>query len=119
LDEVTLPAARNVERSTPVEQSPPVDAGLSASSLALLGIICELPARYSPDRLAVSIGADRVGLAGWIIDRLLGADADLDEASAKAKIAWLCQHGLVGITPTRRLEANEVGGKIWQKHKPV
>jgi hypothetical protein len=117
LGNVALPTAQLVERSTPMRQPSPVDTDLSAPSLALLGIICELPSRYGPEQLAVSVGADRVGLAGWIIDRMLGGDADLDEASAKAEIAGLCQGRMVEITSTRRLEASEVGRSIWQKRK--
>jgi hypothetical protein len=91
---------------------------LSASSLALLGIIAELPTRYGPDHLAASVGEDRVGLAGWIIDRVLGEEADLDESSAKMEIAELCRRGLVNVTPTRRLEASDEGRSVWQKYKP-
>lgn len=91
---------------------------LSDASLALLGIITELPSRYSPEQLAVSVGNDRVGLAGWIIDQVLGRDADLDESSARMEIAGLCRRGLVRVTPTRRLEANESGREVWQKYKP-
>jgi hypothetical protein len=94
-------------------------ADLSDSSLALLGIITELPSRYYPEQLAVSVGDDRVGLAGWIIDRILGQDVDLDESSVKIQIAELCHSGLVRISPTRRLEANETGRVLWQKHKPL
>jgi DNA polymerase I-like protein with 3'-5' exonuclease and polymerase domains len=92
---------------------------LSDASLALLGIITELPSRYGPDQLAASVGDDRVGLAGWIIDRVLGRGADLDESSAKIEIEGLCRRGLVRITPTRRLEANESGRGVWEKRKPV
>jgi hypothetical protein len=63
------------------------------------------------------VGGDRVGLAGWIVDRLLGMDADLDEATAKLRITELCRRGLVKITPTRRLEASEVGRRVWQEYK--
>jgi hypothetical protein len=120
----SLSHADRVEERIPTTQQPPAmtdlsNADLSTASLALLGIIAELPSRYSPGQLSVSVGDDRVGLAGWIIDRLLGQDADLDEASAKLEIAGLCQRGLVSITPTRRLEANESGRGIWQRHKAM
>jgi hypothetical protein len=122
----SLPQAERVEERIPAAQprQPPAmtdlsNAELSAASLALLGIIAELPSRYSPGQLSASVGGDRVGLAGWIIDRLLGHDADLDEASAKLEIAGLCQRGLVSITPTRRLEASESGRGVWQKHKAM
>lgn len=113
-----LPHAGRVEKRTPADRGPAAGDDLSAASLALLGIITELPSRYGPDQLAVSVGDDRVGLAGWIIDRVLGEDADLDESSAKNEIAGLCQRGLVRLTPTRRLEANESGRGVWQTYKP-
>lgn len=91
---------------------------LSETSLALLGIIAELPSRYGPEQLAASVGEDRVGLAGWIIDRVLGEQADVDEATAKHEIAGLCESGLVVTTPMRRLEASEEGRGLWLKRKP-
>ncbi|SRR5579885_458373 len=105
------------EESVPADALTPAGEDLSAASLALLGIITELPSRYGPDHLAASVGEDRVGLAGWIIDRVLGEEADLDESSAKTEIAELCRRRLVRITPTRRLEASDSGRSIWQKHK--
>ena len=38
--------------------------GLHAPAVALLGVLTELAGRYSPERLAVSAGSERVGLAG-------------------------------------------------------
>lgn len=97
------------------------DSGLktdmSISSIALLGIITELPTRYHPDGLAASIGSERVGLAGWIIDRTLGTDADLDEESVKLAIIDLCERNLVKITATRRLEATKEGERLWHQLK--
>jgi hypothetical protein len=119
LDAFHLP---NVEagKLTPIDDKwPPLNAELSDAALALLGIITELPSRYYPEQLAASIGEDRVGLAGWIIDRVLGEDADLDEATAKIEIAGLCENGLARITPTRRLEASETGINIWHAHRPA
>ena len=113
----SIPRAGRVEEPAQADRRAPAGADLSAASLALLGIISELPSRYSPEQLAASVGDDRVGLAGWIIDRLLGEDADLDESSAKMEIAGLCQRGLIRITPTRRLEADESGRAVWQKYK--
>lgn len=104
---------------TPADEQSPMSAELSAESLALLGIVTELPSRYSPERLAVSVGDDRVGLAGWIVDRVLGTDANMDEASARIEIAGLCQRGLIKITPARRLEASEPGRDMWHKQQPV
>lgn len=94
-----------------------VELDLEAMSLALLGIIAELGGRYSPEHLAVSVGSERVGLAGWIIDRTLGAEADIDEASAKQAIAALCEQQLVRLSLTRRLEATPQGLQHWQARK--
>lgn len=115
----SLPSTGHVEQLTSTTQLSPASTDLSTASLALLGIITELPTRYSPERLAVCVGEDRVGLAGWIIDRVIGEETEIDESSAKIEIAGLCQRGLVSISPTRRLEANAAGRSIWQKHKPV
>jgi hypothetical protein len=92
--------------------------GLSVSVIALLGVVSELAGRYSPDRLAVSAGSERVGLAGWIIDRALGPEVDLDEETAKLGIAELCERGLIGLNAERRLEATESGARLWHRLKP-
>lgn len=115
----SLPQTRQVAQSTPAVQPLPASADLSDVALALLGIITELPSSYSPERLAVCVGDDRVGLAGWIIDRILGEETEIDESSAKLEIAALCQRGLVSISPTRRLEANAAGRSIWRERKPA
>jgi hypothetical protein len=86
---------------------------------ALLGVVSELNGRYSPERLAVSAGSERVGLAGWIIDGVLGRDADLDEDTAKLGIAELIERGLVSLNAARRLEATEAGRRLWLKLKPA
>jgi hypothetical protein len=111
------PPAGQVEKPARADRRASEGADLSAASLALLGIVSELPSRYGPEQLAASVGEDRVGLAGWIIDRVLGEDSDLDESSAKIEIARLCQRGLVRITGTRRLEADESGRAVWQEYK--
>ncbi len=91
---------------------------LTPFALALLGIITELGGRYSPEHLAVSVGIERVGLAGWIIDRTLGLDADIDETSARQEITALCERGLVRFGLSRRLEVTTAGAKLWREHKP-
>lgn len=101
----------------PASTRPNVEVDLEAASLALLGIIAELGGRYSPEHLAVSVGSERVGLAGWIIDRTLGAEADIDEASAKQAIAALCEQQLARLSLTRRLEATTQGLQHWQARK--
>jgi len=93
---------------------------LPASEIALLGIITELPTRYHPEGLAASVAAnERVGLAGWIIDRTLGADADLDEDAVKLAVADLCERRMIGVTETGRLEATEMGARLWRHIKPT
>jgi hypothetical protein len=84
---------------------------------ALLGIVTELPTRYSPDSLAVSLEAARTGLAGWIIDQRLGKNTELDEETVKITIADLCERKLLHITDMRRLEATESGVRRWQELK--
>ena len=90
---------------------------LNHAMLALLGIIAELSGRFSPEQLAASVGSERIGLAGWIMDRTLGAEIDVDEASARQVIADLCAAGFAQISLTRRLETTDVGAQRWQHHK--
>jgi hypothetical protein len=98
-------------------QSLPMDK-LSAVAAALLGIVTELPSRYNPEQLSVSLGQEsRVGLAGWIVDNRLGRDAELDEETVRMTIAGLCEQNLLRITGTRRLEATAEGARLWQKVK--
>ena len=58
-----------------------------------------------------------MGLAGWIVNRVLGRQADVDESAAKESVAELCRLGLANVTPTRWLEARK-GGRVWRrKHR--
>jgi hypothetical protein len=91
---------------------------LSTRAFALLGIIAELSGRYSPEHLIASVCAERVGLAGWIIDQTLGVSADIDEAPAKMEVAVLIEKGLTRLSPSRKLEATPAGAKLWKDHKP-
>ena len=93
------------------------NSNLSEVAIALLGIITELPTRYSPDALAASVGAERVGLAGWIIDQRLGKEAEPDEEEIKMAINSLCERKLVRITETRRLESTATGDRLWRGMK--
>jgi hypothetical protein len=104
---------------TPAADPSTTEHGLSGIPLALLGVIAELPSRYGPERLAASVGEDRVGLAGWVVDRVLGSEAEVDEDSAKEAIASLCGRGLVRLTPERRLEASPEGREAWLRRRPV
>jgi hypothetical protein len=88
---------------------------LNRQALAMLGIVVRLGGRYSPQQLAASVGSQRVGLAGLIIDRLLGADAEIDEESAKQLIEALCEKGFVRINSSRRLESTGAGNLLWER----
>lgn len=118
-------AAEGTLRFRVAEESPassvatPLETvNLDSAALALLGIVSELGGRYSPEQLSVSVGSERIGLAGWIVDRLVGAEADIDEDAAKQEIAALCESGLVQISPSRRLEATSSGAQVWRQNKP-
>jgi len=90
---------------------------LNACAFALLGVIAELGGRYSPEHLVASICAERVGLAGWVIDHTLGVGADIDEVSAKLEIAALIDKGLARLSLSRKLEATIAGAQFWADHK--
>ena len=92
--------------------------GLDTPAVALLGVVSELAGRYSPERLAVCAGIERVGLAGWIIDGVIGPEADLDEETARLAIAELCERELVRLNEERRLEATGAGARLWHRLKP-
>lgn len=64
--------------------------------------------------MAVSVGSERIGLAGWIVDQRFGLNAEPDEETVKMAIAELCENGLVRTTETRRLEATEAGAQLWR-----
>ncbi len=115
-----IPAPASAELSEPEaipEAAIDTRTGLSRTALALLGIVSELNGRYSPEQLAASVGSERVGLAGWIIDRMIGGETDIDEGSARLEIAALCERQLVGLSLTRRLEATRSGTATWQRIK--
>lgn len=106
------PAPPSLLQPAPTEAA--TDLVLEQTKLALLGIIAELSGRYSPDHLAVSVGSERIGLAGWLIDQTLGSGADIDETTAKQAIAELCERQLVSLSFTRRLEATPQGAHFWR-----
>lgn len=119
LSEAARPITDLLKTPEVAKLEPPIAGELSAHGIALLGVVCELTGRYSPDRLAVSAGSERVGLAGWIIDGVLGAETDLDEETAKLCIAELVERGLVSLNAARRLEAAESGVRLWVQLKPT
>lgn len=98
----------------------PSSVHLLVQTTALLGIVVELSGRYSPEQLAASVGYDRVGLAGWIVDRAIGSEADIDEETARLEIARLREEGLVALNGTRRLEATPRGIEVWSgQNRPL
>ena len=113
----TAPVESPAARILPVFQETLSPPALAEEAGALLGIITELPTRYSPGALAASVGVGRVGLAGWIIDQRLGAGSEPDEETVKSAIADLCERKLVRMTETRRLEATETGVQLWRTMK--
>ncbi|MDQ3258013.1 MAG: hypothetical protein M3R15_29705, partial [Acidobacteriota bacterium] len=113
------PAPGLIETPKVADSEPSTAEGLRAPATAMLGVVTELAGRYSPERLAVSAGSERVGLAGWIIDRALGPESDLDEETVKLAIAELCERGLVRLNAARRLEATETGARLWHGLKPA
>ena len=119
LADVPGPTPGPVEESKVAGAEASASEGLNAPAVALLGVVTELGGRYSPERLAVSAGSERVGLAGWIIDRALGSEADIDEDMAKLEIAELCERGLVRLDAWHRLEATESGALLWRQLKPA
>lgn len=117
----SLPLAHRDLRDSSTDPSPDFvhsASDLGSCSFALLGVIAELSGRYSPEHLIASTGAERIGLAGWIIDHTLGPNADIDEDIAKQEIAALSDRGLIQLSLSRKLEATTAGAKLWQDHKP-
>jgi hypothetical protein len=119
LSDAERPAPALAGRPKVANSKTPDAADLNPPVAALLGVVTELNGRYSPERLAVSANSERVGIAGWIIDRVLGAEADLDEDTAKLGIAELLERGLVTINASRRLEATGSGASLWRTLKPA
>ncbi len=113
----TLPTEHPAALVSPLVEEISHPIVLREEAIALLGIIAELPTRYSPGALAASVGVGRVGLAGWIIDRRLGADAEPDEETVELAIVELCEKELVRITDTRRLEPTAAGARLWETMK--
>lgn len=119
---VATPTSRSIktdENSTSLVREDFISLEVSLTTLALLGIIVQLPGRYGPEQLAVSVGEGRVRLAGWTIDRMLGAEAEFDEETAKLALAELCDRKLIEFTPTGRLVATPDGESLWQQLKTI
>lgn len=111
-----LRADRARPESVGGDVTPPVDVAGSAGdllALALLGIVVELDGRYSPEQLSASVGAERVGMAGWMIDRFLGPDFEVDEDDVRQAVEGLCRSGLVSLSESRRLTATGAGRQVY------
>jgi hypothetical protein len=119
LSDAERPAPPLADLSKIANGKTPDKAELNPPVAALLGVVTELNGRYSPERLAVSANSERVGMAGWIIDKVLGTEADLDEDTAKLGIAELIERGLVILNAARRLEPTEPGALLWRRLKPA
>ncbi|MFN0085273.1 MAG: ribonuclease D [Blastocatellia bacterium] len=121
-----LPAPAAREQAPAAIVAPAVFSGeLTPLGLSLLGIVAELDGRYSPEQLAVSIGSERIGLAGWIIDQMLGSAAEAsvdlvdlnDGETIRREIAALCDRGLLRLSASRRLEATSLGASVWARNR--
>ncbi len=86
---------------------------LSQLALALLGIVIELDGRYSPEHLSASVGAERVGMAGWMIDRFLGPDHEVEDDDVRQAVEGLCRSGLLSLSESRRLTATGAGRQLY------
>jgi len=117
LDDLPLPIESSTSSIAQTVENISSETEIPVEAIALLGVITELPSRYSPDGLAASVGSERVGLAGWIIDQRLGVNAEPDEETVKLVISHLAERKLINITDTRRMEATEAGALLWRKAK--
>ena len=81
---------------------------LALEEQAILDIIAKFPDRYIPAKLAVSVGLGRVGLAGWIVDNVLGRETDFDEDTAQLVIAELIDLKLIKLNEFQKLETTKV-----------
>lgn len=106
-----------IDTSTSASGESSAQIQLTDEAATMPSIVAELPTRYNPDGLAASVGEERAGLAGWIIDRRLGENAEPDEETVRLAIADLCQRQLIRITKTRRLAATEEGARLWHTLK--
>jgi hypothetical protein len=114
-------AAEDERRRTPERTVSSINAEteLSPFERAFLGIVGELSGRYHPEQLSVSVGTDRVGLAGWIADRFVGRETDIDEETAKMIIGDLCDRHLIRLNERQKLEITEKGEKSWREIKSL
>ena len=60
--------------------------------------------RYSRQQLAVTIGSERAGLVGWILDQTIGPDQSPDQVTIVSQIESLLQQRKIKINEDGRLE---------------
>lgn len=93
--------------------------GIALLGLAALGLVVKKPHYYSPTGLIVAIGKERSGLAGWIINTILGEDAEIEAQEAQQAITGLLTQGLLRLDEYARCEASQAGSELWQASKPT
>jgi hypothetical protein len=79
----------------------PADDGLAG---AILSIVSQMSGRYSRQQLAVTIGSERAGLVGWILDQTIGPDQSPDQVTIVSQIESLLQQRKIKINEDGRLE---------------
>lgn len=124
-----LPGQNDLPWVNPV--SPPEEAALFVEApitlpncidslgLAALGLVVKKPNYYSPTSLVVAIGNERSGLAGWIVNTLLGATAEVEDQDARHSIAALLKLDLIRLDSYGRCEASTEGANLWLGSKPT
>jgi hypothetical protein len=86
----------------------PVDSGvLPPLAKAILSIVSQMSGRYSRQQLAVTIGSERAGLVGWILDQTIGPDQSPDHPTIVTQIETLLQLKKIKINEDGRLEPEQ------------
>ncbi len=87
--------------------------------LAALGLVVKKPNYYSPASLVVAIGKERSGLAGWIVNTLVGEQVEIEEREAQQIIAKFLTRGWLTLDSYARCEASPAGHDLWHLAKPT
>ena len=86
----------------------PVDSGvLPPLAKAILSIVSQMSGRYSRQQLAVTIGSERAGLVGWILDQTIGPDQSPDHPTIVTQIETLLELKKIKINEDGRLEPEQ------------
>ena len=91
-------APRPLSRPAPVD-----DAVQPPLAEAILSIVSQMSGRYSRQQLAVTIGSERAGLVGWILDQTIGPDESPDQPTIVSQIESLLQQRKIKINEDGRL----------------